>query len=39
MRNAHCRTWNMARNIQNMENEKCTMQDREYGKNREKREK
>ena len=39
MRNAHCRTWNMVRNIQNMENEKCTLQDREYGENIEKREK
>jgi hypothetical protein len=28
----HCRTWNMARNPKNVENEKCTLQDLEYGK-------
>ena len=49
-RNVHCRTWNMARNLkimenekhplddikndeitENVKNEKCTMQDLEYG--------
>jgi hypothetical protein len=27
MRNAHCRTWNMARKLKNMENEKHTLED------------
>ena len=30
MRNAHCRTWNMASKMKNIENEKCTLQDLEY---------
>ena len=30
MRNAHCRTWNMARKLKNMENEKHTLQGVEY---------
>ena len=32
MRNAHSLTWNMAKTLKNMENEKCTLQDPEYGK-------
>ena len=36
MRNAHCLTWNMAKTLKNMENEKCTLQDPEYGKKNEK---
>ena len=31
MRNAHCRTWNMARNLKITENEKYTLQDMKYG--------
>ena len=31
MRNAHCRLWNMARKLKNVENEKRTMQDMEHG--------
>ena len=31
MRNAHCRTWNMARNNKTVEKEKCTLYDLEYG--------
>ena len=31
MLNAHCRNWGMARNIQNIENEICILQDRKYG--------
>ena len=31
MRHTHCRTWNMAKKFKNAENEKCTMQDLEYG--------
>ena len=27
MINAHCRTWNMARQLKNMENEKHTLED------------
>ena len=27
MRNAHCRTWNMERNLKIMENEKHTLED------------
>ena len=32
MRNAHCRTWNMARKLKIMENERHTLQDMKYGK-------
>ena len=32
MRNAHCRSWNMAIILKNVENEKCTLQDLGYGK-------
>ena len=32
MRKAQCKTWNMARNIENVENEKWTLQDLEQGK-------
>ena len=41
MINAHCRTWNMARVLKIMENEKHTLYDVKYGKkkNTEKREK
>ena len=43
MRNGHSRTWNMAKKkkkpLKNVENEKCTLQDLEYGKKNEKREK
>ena len=31
MRNAHCRTWNMARNLKITENEKYTLYDVKYG--------
>ena len=31
MRNAHCRTWNMATKLKITENEKCTLKDLEYG--------
>ena len=31
MRNAHCRTWNMARKLKITENEKYTLQDVKYG--------
>ena len=31
MRNAHCRTWNMASKLKNVENEKQTLLDQEYG--------
>ena len=31
MTNAHCKTWNMARKLKNLENEKGTLQDLEYG--------
>ena len=35
MKNRHCRTWNMARKLKKVENEKHTLQDLEYGeKNR-----
>ena len=39
MRNAHCNTWNMKKKKkENMENEKCTLNDMEYSeKNTEKR--
>jgi len=30
MRYAHFMTWNMAKNIQNMENKNCTLKDLEY---------
>ena len=30
MRNAHCRTWNMARKLKIMESEKYTLQDLKY---------
>ena len=33
MRNAHCRTWSLARKLKIMENEKHTLQDLEYGEN------
>ena len=42
MRNGHSRTWNMAKKknpLKNVENEKCTLQDLEYGKKNEKHEK
>ena len=35
MRNAYCSSWIMAKkkkNLKNVENEKCTLQDMEYGK-------
>ena len=31
MRNAHCRTLNMARTLKNIENETQTLYDKEYG--------
>ena len=31
MRNANCRTWNMARNLTNVENETHTLSELEYG--------
>ena len=31
MRNAYCKTWNMARNLKITKNEKYTFQDVEYG--------
>ena len=31
MRNAHCRTWNIARKLKITENEKYTLQDLKYG--------
>ena len=39
MRNADCRTWIMARKLNNVENEAQTLYDLEYGQNTEKREK
>jgi hypothetical protein len=30
MRNAHCRTWNMARNLKIKENEKYKLKDEKY---------
>ena len=36
MRNAHCRTWNMARKLKITENEKYTLQDVIHGKKTEK---
>ena len=35
MRNAHCRTWNMARKLKNIEIEKYTFLDVKYGKENE----
>jgi hypothetical protein len=32
MKNKHCRTWKMARIMKNVENEKHTLYDLEYGK-------
>ena len=32
MRNAHCRTWNMARKLKNMDNKTKTVQELEYEK-------
>ena len=32
MRNEHCRTWNMARKLENLENETQTQFELEYGK-------
>ena len=31
MRNAHCRTWNIAKKLKITENEKYTLQDMKYG--------
>ena len=31
MRNTHCKSWNMARKLKNMENETQTLFDLEYG--------
>ena len=39
MRNVHSRTWNMARNLKNVENEKHTLQDLDCGEKTKKREK
>ncbi len=39
MINAHCRTWNMARKLKNMENEKHTLEDLKNDEITEKREK
>ena len=36
MRNAHCRTWNMARKLKITEHEKYTLQDVKYDKENEK---
>ena len=36
MRNAHCRTWNMARNQKNVKNETHTLDDLEYGEKKRK---
>ena len=36
-RNAHCKTWNMARKLIYKENEKLTLQDLEYGETTDKR--
>ena len=32
MINALCRNWNMAKKLKNVDNEKCTLYDLEYGK-------
>ena len=37
MKNAHSRMWNIARNLKNVENEKCTLSDLEYGEKQLKR--
>ena len=37
MRNVHCRTWNMARNLKNVENETQTLSDLEYDEKNDKR--
>ena len=39
MRNAHCRTWNMARKLKIMENEKHTLEDLKNDEITKKREK
>ena len=39
MRNGQFIIWKMAKTLKNRENEKCTLQDLEYGKKPEKREK
>ena len=31
MRNVHCRTWNKARKLKNVKNEKGTLEEMEYG--------
>ena len=36
-RNAHQRTWNLARKLKNVENEKCSLQELEYVQKSEKR--
>ena len=37
MRKGHFWTWDMARNTENVKNEKCTLQDLEYGEKPENR--
>ena len=37
MRKAHCKTWNMSRKLKNVKNEKCKLQDLDYGMETEKR--
>ena len=37
MRHKNCVTWNMSRNTEKPENEKCTPQELEYGEKTEKR--
>jgi hypothetical protein len=37
MRNAHCKTWNMAKKHKKVENETYAMEDLEYGKKQSKR--
>ena len=37
MRNAQCRIWSMARKQKNVENEKHTVQEQEYGENTDKK--
>ncbi len=39
MKNAHCRTWNMARKLKNKENEKHTLEDLKNDEITKKREK
>jgi retron-type reverse transcriptase len=36
IKNAHCRTWNMVRHLINLKNEAHSLEDLEYGKEREK---